>query len=130
MELNAFLNLLLDGLLRPTIRWIESLIAAKRTASRADFPISIGAAEARVDADFLHPSAELLREVVAVAVESSIVAPRVNHDILFLSQSPQNQQNLSLHCGKAANRRLSCGHPVGWAATLFAIKFCIVLQVL
>ena len=73
MELNAFFNLLLDGLLGPTIGRIESLVAAKSAASRADSPIPIWATEARINADFLHTSAELLREVVAVAVEAAAV---------------------------------------------------------
>ena len=73
MKLYAFLNLLLNGLFRLTIRRIESLIAAKSAPARADFPIAIGATEARVDADFLHTPTELLREVVAVAVETAAV---------------------------------------------------------
>ena len=76
MELYTFLDLLLDGLLWPTIRRIEGLIAAKCAASCTDFPIPIGTTEARVDADFLHTPAKLLREVVAVAVETPFVAPR------------------------------------------------------
>jgi hypothetical protein len=81
MKLNAFLDLLLDGLLRPTIRRIESLIAAKGTASRADFSIPVGTAEASVDTDFLYPSAELLCEIAAVAVKTSIVAPKIDHGL-------------------------------------------------
>ena len=73
MKLNAFLDLLLDGLLRPTIRRVESLVAAKSTSPCADFPIAIGATKACINADFLHTSPELLREVVAVAVETPIV---------------------------------------------------------
>jgi hypothetical protein len=75
MKFNAFLNLLLDALLWSAIRRIEGLIAAKGTTTCADSPIPIGAAEARVDADFLYTPAELLREVVAVAVETPVVAP-------------------------------------------------------
>ena len=77
MELNAFLNLLTDGLLWPTIGRIESLVAAKSASSRADSPIPIRATEARIDADFLHTPAELFREITAVTVESPLVAPRV-----------------------------------------------------
>ena len=73
MELNAFLNLLLDGFLGSTIRWIESFVAAKSAAARADSPIPIGATEARIDADFLHTPSELLLEVVAVAVETAAI---------------------------------------------------------
>jgi hypothetical protein len=75
VELYAFLNLLLDRLLRPTIRRVEGIVAAKSTASHADFSITIGTTEARVDADFLHTTSELFREVVAVAVETPAVAP-------------------------------------------------------
>ena len=81
MERYTFLNLLLDGLLGPTIRWVESLVAAKSTATRADFAIAIGTTEARVDADLLHTSPELLREVVAVAVEPPVVAPWIGHGL-------------------------------------------------
>ena len=81
MELNAFLDLLLDGLFWPTIGWVESLIIAKGTPTRADFPIPIGTAEASVDTDFLYPSAELLCEIAAVAVKTSIVAPRIVHGL-------------------------------------------------
>ena len=77
----SFLNLLLDGLLGPTIRWVESLVAAKGTATCADFAIAIRTAEARIDADFLHTPTKLLREVVAVAVETPIVAPRKGHGL-------------------------------------------------
>ena len=73
VEFNAFLNLLTDGLLRPTIGRIESLVAAKSATASADSPIAIRAAEARIDADFLHTPAELLLEVVAVAVETAAV---------------------------------------------------------
>ena len=81
MKFYSFLNLLLDRFLGPTIRWVESLVAAKGTAARADFSIAIGTTEARVDADFLHTSPELLREVVAVAVEPPVVAPRIGHGL-------------------------------------------------
>ena len=81
MKFYTFLNLLLDGLLGPTIRWVESLVAAKGTAARADFSIAIGTTEARVDADFLNTSPELLREVVAVAVEPPVVAPWIGHGL-------------------------------------------------
>ena len=73
VELDAFLNLLLDALFGPTIRRVESLVAAKRAAARADSSIPIRATEPRVDADFLHASAELLLEVVAVAVETAAI---------------------------------------------------------
>ena len=73
VKLKAFLNLLFDGLLWSTVRRIEGIVAAKSTTSRADFPISIRATEARVDADFLHTTSELLRKVVAVAVESTAI---------------------------------------------------------
>ena len=73
MELNAFFNLLLNTFLRPTIRRIESLVAAKSASSRADFPIPIRTTEARIDADFLHTPPKLLREVVAVAVETAAI---------------------------------------------------------
>ena len=73
VELYTFLNLLLDGLFWPTIRRVEGIIAAKSTTSRADFPIPIRATEARVNADFLHAPAKLLREVVAVTVETAAI---------------------------------------------------------
>ena len=73
MKRNAFLNLLLDGLFRPTIRRVESLVTAKSAPSRADFPIAVGAAEACINADFLHAPTKLLREVVAVAVETPAI---------------------------------------------------------
>ena len=73
MEFNAFLNLLPDGLLRPTIRRIEGLVAAKRAAARADLAVAVRTAEPRVDADFLYPAAELSREIAAVAVETATV---------------------------------------------------------
>lgn len=79
MKLYTFLNLLHDAFLGPTIRRIESCIAAKGTTTRADFAIAVGTAEASVDADFLHAPPELLREVVAVAVETPFVTPRVGH---------------------------------------------------
>ena len=81
MKLNTFLNLLLNALFWPTIRRVEGLIAAKSATTCADFAIAIRAAEARVDADFLHTPAKLLREVVAVAVETPIVAPRKGHGL-------------------------------------------------
>ena len=113
VEVNAFLDLLLDGLLRLTIRWVESLVAAKRAASRADFTVTVGTTEACIDTNLLHPASELLREVVAVAVESAFVAPRVNHRILFLSQNQQNRQNHLSWSGKQPTGLLSGGNPVG-----------------
>ena len=79
MELDTFLNLLPDGFFRLTIGWIEGRITAKGTATRTDFAVAVGTIEARVDADFLHAPPELLREVVAVAVETAAVAPRISH---------------------------------------------------
>ena len=81
VKLYTFLNLLFDGLFWPTIRRVESLVAAKSAPSRADFAIPIRTTEARVNADFLHTPTKLLREVVAVAVESPIVAPRKGHGL-------------------------------------------------
>ena len=81
MKFNAFLNLQFDRLLWSTIRRIEGLIAAKGTTTCADSPIAIGTTEARVDADLLHAPAELLREVVAVAVESAFVSPGISHGL-------------------------------------------------
>ena len=80
MELYTFFNLLLDGLLWSTIGRVKSLVAAKGTTTRADFAIPVRTAEARIDTDLLHPSTELLREVVAVAVETPVVAPGIYHN--------------------------------------------------
>ena len=76
MEFNAFFNLLLNAFLWLAIGGIESGIAAKSTSSRADFAVTIGTTESRINADFLHTPSELLREVVTVTVESPIIAPR------------------------------------------------------
>ena len=73
MEYNAFFDLLPDAFLRLAIRRIERRIAAKSATARADFPVAVRAAEARVDADFLHTSSKLLLEVVAVAVETAAI---------------------------------------------------------
>ena len=81
MKFNAFLNLQFDRLLWSTIRRIESLVTAKSAAARADFAIAIGTTEARVDADLLHTPSELLREVVAVAVETPVVTPWIGHGL-------------------------------------------------
>jgi hypothetical protein len=83
MELNAFLYLLLDALFGIAIGGVESFIAAKSAATCADFAVTIGTAETRVDADFLHASAELLRKVVVVTVETPIIAPREKHGLFF-----------------------------------------------
>jgi hypothetical protein len=81
MKLNTFLNLLLNALFWSTIRRVEGLIAAKSATTCADFAVAIRATEARINADFLHATAELLREVVAVAIETPIVAPRKGHGL-------------------------------------------------
>ena len=81
MELYAFFDLLSDAFLRLAVGGVESSIAAKSTASRADFSIAIGTTKARVNADFLHPSTKLLREVVVVAVETPIISPGVVHGL-------------------------------------------------
>jgi hypothetical protein len=81
VKLNAFLNLLFDGLLWPTIRRVESIITAKSTPSRADFSIAVGTTETRINADFLHAPAKLLFEVVAVTVETPVVTPRIGHGL-------------------------------------------------
>ena len=73
MKCNAFLNLLLDGFLWLAIRRIERCIAAKSATARADFPVAVRAAEACVDADFLHTATELPFEVAAVAVETAVI---------------------------------------------------------
>ena len=81
MKLNTFLNLLLNALFWPTIRRIEGLIAAKSATTCADFAVAIRATEARINADLLHTPAKLLRKVVAVAVETPIVAPKKGHGL-------------------------------------------------
>jgi hypothetical protein len=96
VKLNTLLNLLLDGLLRPTIRGVESLITAKSTATRTDFSIPIGTTKARINADFLHPSAELLREITAVAVKTSVVAPGVNHSFCFCHKTNKTLKTIFL----------------------------------
>lgn len=73
MEFNAFLDLLTDAFLWLAIRRIERRIAAKSAAARADFPVAVRAAEARIDADFLHTPTELPFEVAAVAVETAAI---------------------------------------------------------
>lgn len=73
MKYNSFLDLLPDVFLRLAIRRIERRIAAKSATARTDFPVAVRAAEASVDADFLHPAAELPFEVAAVAVETAAV---------------------------------------------------------
>lgn len=90
VKFDAFLNLLPDGFFRVAVGRVEGRVAAKSAAARADSAVAVGTTEARVDADFLHPSAELLREIVAVTVESAIVAPRKSHSSCFLSQNHQN----------------------------------------
>ena len=77
MEFNAFFNLLADAFLGLAVGGIESRIAAKGAATCADCPVTVGTTKTCIDADFLHAAPELLREVVTVAVKSSIVAPRV-----------------------------------------------------
>ena len=81
MELNAFLNLLPDAFFGLALGGIEGGIAAKSTSARTDFAVAVGATEARVDADFLHAPAELLREVVAVTVETAVITPKVGHGL-------------------------------------------------
>jgi hypothetical protein len=75
----AFLYLLFDGLLGTAIGRVEGLVAAEGAASHADFSIPVGTAEVGVDADLLHPSAELLRKIAAVTVETAFVAPGIGH---------------------------------------------------
>ena len=84
MEFNAFFNLLLDAFLGLAIGGVESGIAAKSTTPCADFAITIGTAEACIDTNFLHTTTELLREVVAVTIESPLVAPREVHGLEWL----------------------------------------------
>ena len=79
MEFDAFFNLLPDAFLRAAVGRIEGIVAAKGAASGTECPIAVRTAEAGIDADFLHSSAELLGEVVAVAVEASSVEDGLSH---------------------------------------------------
>ena len=113
MKLNTFLNLLPDTFLRFTIGRIESGITTKGAATCADFSVSIGATETCVNADFMYPATELLREVVAVAVESPLVAPRIYHFVSFFVTKPSKPvKTLFWVFGKHANRLLSGGNAV------------------
>ena len=85
MELYTFLDLLTHAFLGAAIRRVESVVAAESTTAGAYLAITVRAAEARVDADFLHTTAEFALEVRAVAVETPIIAPR-KHDFYFLQR--------------------------------------------
>ena len=79
VELDPLLDLLRDALLRSAVGGVECLVAAKGAASGTECPVAVRTAEAGIDADFLHSSAELLGEVVAVAVEASSVEDGLSH---------------------------------------------------
>ena len=79
MEFNAFFNLLLNAFLWLAIGGIESGIAAKSATTCTDFPITVGTTESRINTNLLHTPTELLCEVVALTIESPLVAPRESH---------------------------------------------------
>ena len=71
VKLNAFFNLLANGLFGTAIRWVEGVVAAKGAAASADFTIAVRTTESCIDADFLDTAAKLLGEISIVAVETA-----------------------------------------------------------
>ena len=58
MEFDAFLDLLADAFLWATVGGVESLVTAEGATAGANLPVTVGAAEASVDAELLHTGAE------------------------------------------------------------------------
>lgn len=72
----AFFDLLPDGLVGTAVGRVESRIAAKGTAAGAYGAVAVRTAKTRIDADFLHTTAELTAEISPVTVETALVAPK------------------------------------------------------
>ena len=68
VEFDAFLDLLADAFFWTAIGGIEGLVAAEGAASRADLAVTVGTAEAGIDADFLDAGAEQRLEVLAIGI--------------------------------------------------------------
>ena len=58
MKLDTFLNLLTDAFLWTAVGGVKSLVATEGAAAGTQFSVTVGTAEASVDAKLLHSGAE------------------------------------------------------------------------
>ena len=82
MELYSFLDLLANAFFGTAVRRVKGVVTAESASAGAYLTIAVRATEPRVDADFLHTTAEFALEVRAVAVETPVIAPR-EHVAIF-----------------------------------------------
>ena len=84
MELNTLVDLLRDALRRHAIRRCKGCIVTERTSAHRNPSIPIRAAEAGIYGHLLHSVAEHTAEICRIGVETSAIAPRINHLMLLL----------------------------------------------
>ena len=82
MKLNAFFDLLAYTFVGAAVGWVKRVVATERTSSSAYCAVAVGAAEAGVDANLLHTTAELSRDVCGIAVKTTIITPKI-HVVIF-----------------------------------------------
>ena len=71
MKFDTLVDLLRYALCGVAIRWREGLVDTERAAARRDPPITIRAAQRRIDRELLHPTAHQSTEIGRVAVETA-----------------------------------------------------------
>ena len=73
MKFDTLVDLLRYALCGVAIRWCEGLVDTERAAARRDPPITIGAAQRRIDRELLHPTAHQSTEIGRIVVETAVI---------------------------------------------------------
>ena len=109
--------LLPDGAARVAVGGREGLVRAERTAAVSYRAVAVGAREARIDREFLHPAAEQPAEIARIGVEPPRIAPRVDRPLRHYSRFLESIQIVtgpsftSATCMSAPKRPVATGRP-------------------
>ena len=79
MELDPFLELSADALVRSAVGRRESRVVAERATARGERAVAIGTSEPGMYGQLLHAKAEQTAEIAGIAVIAPVVAPRISH---------------------------------------------------
>lgn len=80
MKFDTLVDLLRNALCGVAIRRREGLVDTERAAARRDPPITIGAAQRRIDRELLHPTAHQPAKVGRIAIETAVIHGRFGNN--------------------------------------------------
>lgn len=90
MELDPFLELSADALVRSAVGRRESRVVAERATARGERAVAIGTSEPGMHGQLLHAKAEQTAEIAGIAVIAPVVAPRISHRLEEIPAGPES----------------------------------------